>query len=184
MKKLPLIMLSICFIIHPLTGCQNAEIEKIRSEHEQTKEINRRLRANLDDLKSEVKNSKARLDDMSGWSGQLVNHLGPCVWYFSEFEKPLPHEIMENANPQQLVEKLNILFKSSGSPEVILGEIENGIAQVRVSDETQLTQRMGTAGATAYINAVTYTLVSVTSINCVDFQFTVGDHAIPGKYCP
>jgi hypothetical protein len=41
---------------------------------------------------------------------------------------------------------------------------------------------MGTTGATAYIEAVTYTLTSLKNIHYVEFDFKEGDHAIPGRY--
>ncbi|MBI5896925.1 MAG: hypothetical protein HZB24_13295, partial [Desulfobacterales bacterium] len=41
---------------------------------------------------------------------------------------------------------------------------------------------MGTTGATAYLQAVTYTLTSVPSIKSVAFDFEAGDHAMPGRY--
>jgi spore germination protein GerM len=77
---------------------------------------------------------------------------------------------------------LNRMFKQSQLPQVILVQLNGDTAVVRISNEQQLTQQMGSTGATSYLQAVTYTLTSLPGIDYVEFDFQEGDHAAPGRY--
>ncbi|MCP3875512.1 MAG: hypothetical protein GY699_20450, partial [Desulfobacteraceae bacterium] len=157
-------VLTVAMLVFILVGCENAELQKLatelqasRLELEKTKNGNKRLKKlnhevkkNLQKIKFEYENLKILNTELEKWSGQLVKSYGPCVWYFSEYDRPLPHESMIKPTAQQLVQKLNMLFKESKSPEVILIEIKETTAYIKVSDEEHLTQRMGTSGAASY----------------------------------
>ena len=51
-----------------------------------------------------------------------------------------------------------------------------------IPDAFYLTQSMGSAGAETYLAEVTYSLTELPSVNVVKFNFTEGDHAVPGTY--
>jgi hypothetical protein len=177
-------------------GCGGGEVERMRSELvEARKEIhalsveNERLIAQCKALEGAVAEVKASHDhlkhreaQLAQWARQLADRFGPGVWYFGPDEKPLPHRSVDRATPMKLVALLNALFKNENLPAVILVGIENGVARVRIEDEEQLTQNMGSAGATSYLLAVTFTLCSLPDIGAVDFDFKGGDHAVPGRY--
>jgi spore germination protein GerM len=74
------------------------------------------------------------------------------------------------------------MFAKSKLPQVQLLNIVDNVAYVRIREALKLTQGMGTTGATAYIESVTYTLTSLPGIDYVDFDFHAGDHAMPGRY--
>lgn len=177
-------------------GCGDEKAEQLQSELVRSKhtiqmlteEKNRlaeqldQLRNTLDELRSEYDNLKVKDSDLAKWSRQMAERFGPGLWYFGPDEKPLPYKSIPNATPDRLVGELNALFKRSHLPRVILTAIKDRTARVRISDERQLTQQMGSTGATGYIQVVTYTLTSLPGIDHVDFDFQAGDHAMPGRY--
>lgn len=179
-----------------LWACGNGKVEQLASELEQTrKEVqtlradNARLEARYSQLQTELielqaahAQLKAREAQLAQWALQLADRFGPSVWYFGQDERPLPYRTVANATPRLLVAALNELLRSSGLPEVTLLKIEDDTAYVHIQEDEQLTQTMGSAGATGYIQAVTYTLCSLPDIAYVDFDFREGDHAVPGRY--
>jgi len=180
-----------------ITGCDNGEQEELtaaltasgdkvialKTENQELKKKNHDLSNRLLKTQAEYENAKIQQQQSEVWSRELVQIFGPCVWYYSPHDKPFPHERLREASPQQLMAKLNLLFKQSDSPEATLMAVEKGIAHVKIMNATQLTQSMGTEGAASYMNAVIYTLCSVDAVQCVDFDFAAGDHAFPGSYC-
>lgn len=179
-------------------GCENSEMQRFASElHasrlelEKSKNKNKRLIKRNQEISEKAQNLKLKYEnlkimnaELEEWSAQLVKSYGPSIWFFSKYDRPLPRERLVRATPQKLIERLNVLFKESMSPEVILIEIRENTAYVKISDDEQLTQRMGTSGAASYVASVVYTLTSIDSIHCVDFDFKEGDHASPEKFCP
>jgi hypothetical protein len=177
-------------------GCGDEKAERLHAELSRSKrtiqvltaEKNRlaeqmdQLRNACDELQSEYDNLKVKDSELAQWSQQMAKRFGPGVWYFSPDEKPLPYKSIPNATPDRLVGELNALFKRSHLPRVILTSIKGHTAYVRISGERQLTQQMGSTGATGYIQVVTYTLTSLPAIRDVDFDFKAGDHAVPGRY--
>ncbi|MCP4745804.1 MAG: hypothetical protein GY874_06625 [Desulfobacteraceae bacterium] len=160
-----------------------SELKKIKNENTKLKKENKDIQNSLEQLSSQYVNLKIKNKELRAWSGELAKRLGPYIWYYSQYDKPLPHESISNPNPGKMIEKLNALFKISKSPEVILLKIEQNTAHVKVSDQEQLTQRMGSSGAAGYINSVAYSLCSLKEIECVYFDIEQGDHAFPGTYC-
>jgi hypothetical protein len=177
-------------------GCGDKKAEQLQSElsgskhtiQKLTEEKNRlaeqldQLRNTCDELQSEYDNLKVKDSELAQWSLQVAERFGPGLWYFGPDEKPLPYKSIPNATPDRLVGELNTMFKRSQLPRVLLMAIKGHTARVRISDERQLTQQMGSAGATGYIQVVTYTLTSLPGIENVDFDFQEGDHAVPGRY--
>jgi hypothetical protein len=186
----------ITLVVFAVWGCGNGKIEQLTSELSDTrKEVralqaeNARVNARCSQLQTELMETQAnhahlktREAQLAQWSRQLAEQFGPSVWYFGQDERPLPYRLIENATPQLLIEALNDLLKTAGLPEVTLLRIEENTAFVHISDDEHLTQKMGSAGATGYIQAVTYTLCSLPDIAHVDFDFREGDHAVPGRY--
>ncbi|MFZ1983844.1 MAG: hypothetical protein WAU91_05475 [Desulfatitalea sp.] len=160
----------------------NKEIDALRAERSQLQEQCTRLQSEAVDLQSEVENLKVKNSELAEWSQQVAARFGPGIWFFGEDERPLPYKSIQNGSPQRLVRELNALFKQSKLPQAVLQKIEKDTAFIHIGDDWQLTQEMGTTGATAYLQAVTYTLTSVPTIDSVEFDFHAGDHAMPGRY--
>jgi hypothetical protein len=158
------------------------QLDEVNAQRDILNERYRQCRLRMGDLEAEKANLEIKLEDLTRWSRKLAERVGPSLWYMDEDERPLPLRPMPQATPAKLIDALNDIFSRDGWPLIILDHIENDTAYVHISDETQLTQSMGTTGATAYIEAVTYTLTSLKSVNYVDFNFTEGDHAVPGRY--
>lgn len=164
-----------------LNDCRN-ESGSLQSDNNQLQAQVSRLNGDYEEMLAEYENLNVQHKELTAWSQQLAERFGPSVWFFGKDEKPLPVESLPDATPAQLIEHLNRRLKSSELPTVVLTRLSEGIAFVRIPDETQLTQNMGTTGATGYIQSVTYTLTSLPAINQVDFDFLPGDHAMPGRY--
>jgi hypothetical protein len=189
-------MLLLAAILIVAAGCGNGKIEQVQSELEGTrKEVqtlraeNARFRAQLSQLQAENKDLQISLEllaareaQLAQWSRQLVERFGPAVWYFGPDDKPLPHRSMPNASAQSLLQALNELLRASDLPQITLIKIEDHTAYVHIRGDEKLTQAMGSAGANSYIQAVTFTLCSLSQITSVDIDFKEGDHAVPGIY--
>ena len=159
-------------------------LERSRAENRELARQNSRLQSDYQDLETYCENLRVEKKELTEWSRSVVRLFGPGVWYIGPYEKPLPRKRIQNATVNDLLLALNRLLRRDQLPEVILTKIENQTAHVKVSDDTQLTQQMGSAGAEAYLNAVTFTLCSLDAIHCVQFDFQAGVHAAPGKKCP
>ncbi|GGG83633.1 hypothetical protein GCM10007415_15880 [Parapedobacter pyrenivorans] len=69
-------------------------------------------------------------------------------------------------------------------PEINLevNRVSNDTLFVQIIDARYLTQQMGSSGAQMYIMEATYAYTELPDINVVHFDFTEGDHALPGSY--
>jgi len=67
-------------------------------------------------------------------------------------------------------------------PKLKLIEVKGGVVVVEVINADYLTQRMGSAGAAAFLAEATFTLTEFDGIKYVHFDFPEGDHAAPGLY--
>lgn len=175
-----ILTISVLFL---LTSCGNTSTEKLKIENKKIKAYSSNLLEKFENLQFEYDNLKIHNQELKDWSTALVSQYGNSVWFFSEYEKPLPQESVKEATPQILINKLNKLFVKAGDPEVIIDKITDNAIHVSISDEAKLSQNLGTAGAASYINSVVYTLTSIESIKCVNFNFKEDGHAFPGKYC-
>ena len=165
-----------------LQSCQDqlATLEaQNAADRRQYRELQRRHQA----LTFEYANTLQRHEELNAWSQALVAGHGAGVWYFSEWERPLFVKKVVTESVRDILTALNALLHEDGYPEVYLQRVADRTAYVTLSDEQYLTQRMGTAGAESYLMAVTYSLASLTHIDCVAFDFKAGEHAIPGLYC-
>ena len=191
-----LLLLACAIALACTTACDNSKIESlqaqlahrdttIRSLEAQKAEIAqrcKRLETGISELKAEYDNLKSQNEILSQWSKKVAQRFGPSLWYFGTDEKPLPVKPYRQASPERLTTELNRMFAKSKLPQVQLLKIVDNVAYVRIREELKLTQGMGTTGATAYIESVTYTLTSLPGIDYVDFDFHAGDHAMPGRY--
>lgn len=123
--------------------------------------------------------------ELSAWADQLAEGYGPGVWYFNPngSNYPVFHHTPADLNLEGVAAELNQMLSEEVAPQVILGGVDESTVQVQLSDDAALTQRMGSAGAQAYLQVVVYSLASLPEIDCVEFDFVEGDHAQPGLYC-
>lgn len=60
--------------------------------------------------------------------------------------------------------------------------ISNDTAYLSIPDSEALTQQMGSAGAESFMISTTWSFTELKGIRYVAFDFTYGDHAMPGVY--
>ena len=161
---------------------RDSTIRTLEAQKAEIAQQYRHLEISINELQAEFDSLKAKNEDLSRWSKQLAQRFGPSLWYFGTDEKPLPVKPCLKTDPKALISELNRMFAASELPQVELIKIEKNVAFVRIREDSKLTQGMGTTGATAYIQSVTYTLTSLPEIDYVDFDFHIGDHAMPGRY--
>jgi hypothetical protein len=78
-------------------------------------------------------------------------------------------------------EKL-VSFTSTDKVKLEFVKISQDTIFVRIKDSEFLSQRMGTTGARSFLSVATYMLTELKGIHYVNFDFTEGDHAVPGTY--
>lgn len=180
-----------------LNSCGEGEVERMRAAMDTLKKNaaavevqNDNLRKQYSDLQqrySELKDScdnrAIELSELKEWSRQVVESIGPSVWYPGTYERPVLKKILKTATPTQLTKELNRLFTSSDLPRLSYIGQRGGIAFISIVDAEMLTQNLGTTGAQGYLAAVTFTYCSLKEINCVEVEFKAGQHAFPGRYC-
>jgi hypothetical protein len=107
-----------------------------------------------------------------------------AIWVYN-YEKGLPEQqrIVDNQAlvPNELIDLIN-LTKRTNTVRLELGKISNDTIFVKIHKSKILTQQMGTTGAEEYLSIATYTLTELSTINFVNFDFELGDHASPGTY--
>ena len=79
----------------------------------------------------------------------------------------------------QVIEMLN---EQNPQIQIELGKTSNDTAYVIIENSDFLTQQCGTAGADSYLASVIYNLTEFKNIERVNFDFELGDHAVPGTY--
>jgi hypothetical protein len=158
-------------------------LDQIQAENRTLSEENSRLQSDYETFHTFCESLRAEKEELARWSRELAGIYGPSVWYMGPYEKPLPRNRFQTATVEDLMSELNRLLRQDHLPVVILNRVADRTAYVTISDDAHLTQRMGSAGATAYLNAIVFTLSSLDSIRCVDFDFEEGDHAAPGRMC-
>jgi hypothetical protein len=133
----------------------------------------------------QVEELERRNAELKAWADQLAAGYGPGVWYFNPDGTAYP--VFDHAASDPTLEgvasELNELLADEVAPQIILDGVEGKAVRVQVTDDAALTQRLGSAGAQAYLQVVLYSLTSLPEIDCVDFDFQEGDHAQPGLYC-
>jgi hypothetical protein len=188
----------VSLIVLLMIGCQSNEVIELKADLQEFETslrdannkieglifLNNNLKIKLEKATSEYTNLHIQKTETDEWVGYMIKGVGPCVWASGHLKRPIPREMVKNASAKDLITKLNKIFKSSNSPEATLLRVKSETAYIKIYEEEKLTQRMGSFGATSYLNSIIYTLYSVESIKCVDFDFKEGDHAFPGTFCP
>ena len=147
--------------------------------------------ANLKDIEREkmllqsshdgLKNRHQRLDR---WAKVLTDGYGPGIWVYSdEHFRPLYNRAPREATVSGILSELNESNRKTGNPILEMRRLEKGVVYLGVSDDFQPTMHMGSSGALAYIQSTLYSVASLDDVECVQFEFSVGDLATPGKYC-
>ena len=128
-----------------------------------------------------LKNRHQRLDR---WAKVLTDGYGPGIWvYNDEHFRPLYNRAPREATVSGILSELNESNRKAGNPIVEMRRLEKGVVYLGVSDDLQPTMQMGSSGALAYIQSTLYSVASLDDVECVQFEFSVGDLATPGKYC-
>lgn len=83
---------------------------------------------------------------------------------------------------QTLNQVIEMLNEQNPQIQIELGKTSNDTAHVKIENSDFLTQQCGTAGADSYLASVVYNLTEFKNIECVNFDFELGDHAVPGTY--
>jgi spore germination protein GerM len=92
---------------------------------------------------------------------------------------------MKETNSQKsrtLNQMIQMLNEKNPQIQIELVKTSNDTAFVKIEKSDFLTQQCGTAGADSYLASVVYNLTEFKNIECVNFDFELGDHAVPGKY--
>lgn len=108
----------------------------------------------------------------------------PYFALFDEQEEQLEIEKHPDFDTSQLhVDSLTNLLRLH-YPEVplVVDTLEGDTLYVSITDATFLTQQMGSSGAKVYLLEATYAFTELRDIDVVHFNFTEGDHAMPGVY--
>ncbi|MFO7983103.1 MAG: hypothetical protein R6V08_06590 [Desulfuromonadales bacterium] len=122
---------------------------------------------------------------LKDWAKELAEGYGPGIWTWSaRHDLPLYRKPADSATVRGILDELNLYFRRDGNPTLIYRKTEGRTVHLGVSDDMKLTAQMGSTGAAAYIQGVTYSLASLENIDCVYFDIQEGDHAGPGKHCP
>lgn len=126
-------------------------------------------------------------DEVRTFLASLFHDKKAGIWQ-CEFPEGGGHERMQltqavpNADVSVLIAQLNEYFSTEAQPLVSLSAVEADTARVTVSDDQQLGERMGSAGANCYLASVTYSLTSIEPVDYVWFDIQAGSHALPGRY--
>jgi hypothetical protein len=102
------------------------------------------------------------------------------TWQFDS-DKDMPVQEGKKYFDSLTAEKL-MLFAGTDKVRPDFVKISHDTIFIRIKDSKHLTQRMGTTGARAFMSVTTYTLTELKGIRYVNFDFTEGDHAVPGTY--
>jgi len=108
------------------------------------------------------------------------------VWVYEynkhteEFELKKIRSLDNHALSGEILEK--IVNQSWPKIQLNFIKISNDTAFVSIPNSQVLTQQMGTAGAEGYMISTTYSFTELSGVAYISFDFTEGDHAIPGVY--
>lgn len=155
----------------------NRKIEELSSQLEQLRTENRKLTDRNEILVRQQKEFEPRVQ-------QLISGYGTGIWdYTDDGNYPVFVKAMKGAGFKEVIAELNKRFRKQGQPELRVKKKDQATIYLTVSDEELLGERMGSHGASAYLEVIRYSLASVNGIECVYFDIGEGDHAVPGKYC-
>jgi hypothetical protein len=75
-----------------------------------------------------------------------------------------------------------LLNTKTENVQILLKKISTDSIFISIPNSEYLSQRMGSSGAEALMAETVFTLTELKGIRFVDFDFTEGDHAVPGTY--
>ena len=180
-----------------MLGCTNSEleettsqladarrsIEQLQVQKEKSKEDVLKLTRELNDANMENHLLIQQLESLNIWSKKLIDGYGTGIWLTENTDLPVFVKSMKRADAVDIINELNQIYERNRMPKVIFQKIEGKKAYVLIENSEKLTQRMGSSGASSYLNEVSFSICSVKNIDCVHIAFTAGDHALPGDYC-
>lgn len=161
----------------------NTQLDKLTVENQQQLEKTAKLLDDLYDLKLRNENITRKNYELANWTGKLRDGYGTGIWQTDDSIFPIFKRSMKSATVSEIIKELNKIYQENGLPKVVLKRIDGTNVYLTVDDSDQLTQRMGTSGASSYMKEVFLSITSVEGIECVDLDFKEGDHALPTEYC-
>ena len=116
----------------------------------------------------------------------LVIQNSPLLWkvelekntQIEKLKKPAESKI-QTMSTEEITNELN---KEFDDIPLQLVKTSNDTAFVKITDSQKFTNRMGSTGAYNYMATVVYNLTEMKNIKFVNFDFTEGDHAVPGVF--
>ncbi len=130
-----------------------------------------------------LSNCKLQLQQVETWAQALVEGYGPGIWTANEHLRPVYGRKPRQATVRGVIDELNEQHGQHNSPLLVLKKVEGRTLVIGVSDDLRLTTQMGSSGASAYLQTAAYSLTSLDTVDCVNFDFEEGDHASPGRFC-
>ena len=154
-----------------LSACGNQENSKTDKKHSRKNENVIIDTLNQADNPSDVKTGNAEIDDNSSiW---VYDYMADTIIQLRTVKK----EILTS---EKLISIINLKYQDKVRLDFV--NILHDTIFVKIDNSEYLTQQMGTAGATVYMISATFTLTELPNIKFVNFDFEVGDHALPGTY--
>ncbi|MBU1172511.1 MAG: hypothetical protein KKD44_23380 [Proteobacteria bacterium] len=169
--------------IYPMPDESLSKIKTLENEVETLSSKLKKVNQELQVLGAENERLSGRYSELGEWADRTVSRFGPGIWYMGDLTYPFFIKPVKSGNLTEIINELNQRFRKDKLPEVIFLEKEKNTVIVGVSDDDQLSRKMGSFGATSYMNAVVFSLASPEDVSCVTFKFEEGDHAVPGTYC-
>jgi hypothetical protein len=88
----------------------------------------------------------------------------------------------EDGGPASLTADSVVAFfnRSHENVQLVLSKVSNDTVFIKIPESTYLTQQMGSSGARTTLGDAVFNLTAIPGIRYVDFDFEIGDHAMPG----
>ena len=154
-----------------LSACGNQQNSKTDKKRSQENEYITKDSANQADYPGQVKTGKVEADDnVPIW---IYDYMVDTIIQVRTVKK-------DALTSEKLIGILNLEYQDKVRLDFV--NISQDTIFVKIDNSGYLTQQMGTAGATGYMISATFTLTELPDIKFVNFDFEVGDHALPGTY--
>ena len=96
--------------------------------------------------------------------------------FFLKKQQPLNSDTLSTEN---LISGINAGWENV---KLVFKKVSNDTLYVSIPDSDFLTERMGSAGAEAYLASTTYNLTELKGIKFINYEFEEGDHLSPGVF--
>ena len=108
----------------------------------------------------------------------------PWVSDFDTIKNEFYLKQQRTVNPDSLTATnlINDLNEAWENVKLVLVKSSNDTLYVSIPDSEFLGQRMGSAGAQAYMASTTYNLTELKGIKYINYNIEAGDHVSPGTY--